>query len=377
MTFNYSQGFVRRGLVGEVIRRLGGPRCYSYTSLALLGIALFLAAAVIMVVYVRRAVAVGPGDMEYWVTVMVLGASPGAVFFIHEIGYLDYVGFLALLSLVLSAGRLRRRYLLFPAVALAGILLAFIHEILVVLFVPPMFFLLLCVTVVELRGKLAPWSTRVRWALAVAVATLIPFAASATVGSLGTRPPAVIQALQATIATHADFPLRGDAFEVLYKPFQQILLKQMPYHWSFAENRAYLIAGFFAISPSLAFLLFYGIRVMRRVDTSAFRVGISGAFVAATLAPLFLNFVGWDNGRWNAISVIDGFCCIGIARLVFGAEVANVGVRKVGVGTEGARLTWTLGAMAISLGLCTNYANFLFDGFVVRWFPFTEPFRWR
>jgi hypothetical protein len=37
----------------------------------------------------------------------------------------------------------------------------------------------------------------------------------------------------------------------------------------------------------------------------------------------------------------------------------------------------TAGAAVIVLGLCSNPINFLFDGFQVRWFPFSEPFRWR
>ena len=371
MTFNYSHGFVRRGLVGQLLQLVAGERAFHYQPLALFGIGLFLAVVVAMVIHIRRAVAVDREDAEYWIAIILLGASPGTVFFVHEIGYFDYIGVLALLGVLHLGTRSRNRFLLFPAVALVGLVLAFIHEILVTMFVPTMFFTMVCLVVSELRATPASRATWIRGSLAAVVAALIPFAASATVGTIGTKPPAVIHAMKESISRHVDFPLRNDAFDVLSKPFRDVLLKQMPFHWSFRENRAYLIAGFVAIAPSLAFLLFYGLRVLMRVRTTpAARASMMTTFVAATVAPLFLNFVGWDNARWNAIAVIDGFGCIGAMRLFFGAEVAAGA-------PDSSRLTLALGTAAIALGLCTSYNNFLFDGYTVRWFPFAEPLRWR
>lgn len=370
LTFNYSEGFVRRGLVGQLIRMTFGEGYFHYWPLAIGGIVTFVLVIVTMLVFFRRTLVIRAADKEYWVAFIVLGASPGMVFLIHEIGYLDHIGLLALLVVVLLAERSRRRWLLFPAVSLVGALLAFVHEVLVVMFVPALFFALICLVVTQLRSRTVPRAVWLKGTAVACGAALIPFVASAVVGQVGTKSPAVVRAMQARIARHADFALRNDAFEVLAKPLRENLLKQMPYHWSIAENRAYLYGGFQAIAPALAFLLFYGIRVMARVSAPRpARIALMAAFVGATVAPLFLNFIGWDNSRWNAISVIDAFCCLGIARLFFGIEVAADG--------EASPLILTLGAGAIVLGLCTSFNNFLFDGYAVRWFPFSGPFRWR
>ncbi len=44
MTFNYSQGFIRRGLFGQILRVVGGKRAYHYSTLALLAVILFVLA---------------------------------------------------------------------------------------------------------------------------------------------------------------------------------------------------------------------------------------------------------------------------------------------------------------------------------------------
>src|SRR4051812_36450618 len=104
LTFNYSHGFIRRGLIGELIRVLGrGGRLYNYAFLAGTSIVLLVAVAVVLGLVIRKALRADRGDVGLQGAVLVFAASPGLVFFIHEIGYFDYVGFLLLLLFMLFA----------------------------------------------------------------------------------------------------------------------------------------------------------------------------------------------------------------------------------------------------------------------------------
>ena len=95
MTFNYTQGFIRRGLFGQVLRALGGRNIYHYNKLALIAVVMFVLAVLAMARLTRRMLATDGGDRGLVAATLVFAASPGIVFLAHEIGYLDYVGFIA------------------------------------------------------------------------------------------------------------------------------------------------------------------------------------------------------------------------------------------------------------------------------------------
>src|SRR6185295_18674511 len=95
LTFNYSHGFIRRGLIGELIRTIGrGGRLYNYYFLAAASIVMLVVVAVVLGLVIRKALRSDAGDMGLRGAVLVYAASPGLVFFIHEIGYFDYAGLL-------------------------------------------------------------------------------------------------------------------------------------------------------------------------------------------------------------------------------------------------------------------------------------------
>jgi hypothetical protein len=82
----------------------------------------------------------------------------------------------------------------------------------------------------------------------------------------GTRDPATIAALQASIGQAANFPLRPDAFQVLHHAVQGELLQVMPAYWSRPDHLAALQRGFVAIAPGLLFLVCCGLRCIVRAD---------------------------------------------------------------------------------------------------------------
>lgn len=373
MTFNYSQGFIRRGLFGEVLRLVGSARVYRYNVLALVAVVLFLLAAAATIRLIRCVLASDGGDRGLQAATLVFAASPGIVFLAHEIGYLDYVGLIAVPLFLVWAARTSTLWRMFYVAAAICVVLALIHESMIIMFAPTLLLAMVCHIVTQARaralGRRAVW-----WLAAHAVAAaVVALVASSLVGTLGTKSPVRIHALQASIARVANFPLRSDGFEALYRPVHDNLTRLMPWYWTFPINRRYLVTGLVVAFPGLTVLSVYALRFIARLAWPwRTRALLAALFLGATFSPLLLNFVGWDSARWNAICFFASFSCIAGLRLFFTAHAPAPQRLRQRVDDP---LMLTLAAAAIVCGLTSNYYNFLFDGYVVQWFPFDGQLR--
>jgi hypothetical protein len=367
MTFNYSQGFIRRGLVGEILRILGGQHPYNYNRLALVAGLMFVTLAVGVALLIKRALATDPEDLGFKASVLAFAASPGIVTLAHFIGYLDFLGLILVLAVILVSARPSRRQWIFYLGIPVSSFVAFIHESQVLMLAPTLLFAMLCHLVIRFRR--GDVSRRAKFLLIASAGAgfLAAFATSTTVGIVGTKSPEVIHALQDSVGKVANFPLRGDAFEAVYRPVGDAFFKLMPSFWSSPENKIYLVLSMISAFPAMAFLIFYGIRLIGRLGLSkAARAILTSAFVVATLAPVSLNFLGWDTTRWNAASLMACFYCIATVKLYFSSESPAEADLRVD-----SPLVLTLAAVAMVLGLVSsNYDRFLFDGYATQWFPF-------
>ncbi len=379
MTFNYTQGFIRRGLFGQVLRAVGGRGVYHYNILALIAVVMFALAVLATARLTRRMLATDGGDRGLVAATLVFAASPGIVFLAHEIGYLDYVGFIALPLFIVWGSRTARLWPIFYVAITLSVVLALIHESMIIMFAPTMWMVLASHVITQSRAR--SLSRRTRWLLAAhaVAAAVLGFAASSVIGTLGTKSPERVHALQASIQRYANFPLRGDGFEALYRPVRDNLLHLMPWYWKNPDNQRYLMNGIAVSLPGLAALLGYGLRLVARLPLPRLERLLLGALlVAATLLPQLLNFVGWDSARWNTISFVAAFGCIAALRLFF---VGPATARALGAPLDVRRYriddSWamTLAALGILCGLTADYSRFLFDGYVVHWFPFETQWR--
>ncbi len=223
MTFNYTQGFIRRGLFGQVLRALGGRNIYHYNKLALIAVAMFVLTVLAVARLTRRMLATDGGDRGLAAMTLVFAASPGIVFLAHEIGYLDYVGFIAVPLFIVWGARGTRLWPIFYVAIALSVVLALIHESMIIMFAPTMWMVLAGHVITQIRARKPARGTR--WALVAhaAVAALVALAASSVIGTAGTKSPDRIHALQASIQRYANFPLRGDGFEALYRPVRDNL----------------------------------------------------------------------------------------------------------------------------------------------------------
>jgi hypothetical protein len=321
---------------------------------------------------IRRIFASDPGDRGLQAATLVLAASPAVVFLIHEIGYLDYIGIVAVSLFVLWAARSRRLFLIFYVAISISIILALVHESMIVMFAPTMLFTM--VSHITTRGAGEPRRIRMLLVAHAILATGVAVTASSLAGTLGTCSFEQLRALQASIARHANFPLRGDGFDALQRSLRENLLVFLPRHWSNPENRKYLITTLAVSLPGLTFLGSYGVRLLRRLGiTKRARLILTIIFLTATVSPLLLNFIGWDSARWCAIAFMACFLCLASIRLFFLAPATTRDAAETGHRIDD-RLTLTFAALAIVTGLCTSYQGYLFDGYTVQWFPFIRQF---
>jgi hypothetical protein len=372
MTFNYSQGFVRRGLIGELLWLLGGGRLYNYNFVVAWSYAFLVAVAVALALLLRKILRKDGVRVGFRLAILVFASSPATLFFVHMNGYYDHIGLLLVLLFIFFSPEdvARPRYRMFYLAGAICVFLAFIHETLIIMFLPTLLFVLASQTAavlgrqeMKLKGKLVLAAHFVLTAAAGLIA-------SVAINAVGTRSPETIKALQLSMEKVAKFPLRGDAFEALARPIRENLFSLMPGHWRQSEPQGYLIRSFIVVLPGLVFLIYYGLALIGRTSVPKMaRLVMRISFLAACLAPLSLHFVGWDAARWDTICVICAFCCIASMKISFSVEAGGLALEKT---RPSSRLGVTLALVVIALGIGSN--NFLFDDVTVQFFPFDRQF---
>jgi hypothetical protein len=360
--FNYSQGFVRRGFVGEVARRLFGDDVYTYKNFLGFSCLVFTLCALLLGRNIVQALRAAPQDLALRLALLAFAASPALVFFVHMLGYFDNLGLLLVLGFLWAAERINNRFVPAILVALVGVVLVLIHEGLVIIFVPTLTFVLLCHAVRAHRlaaFKRWDWAILgVEAALAIAPILIVAIVLSRSGGHDADR----VQALTKFMHRHVDFPIRSDAVETLTRSSEENMRRIIPWYWRQPESQQRAAQDFSAFLPGLGVLIYYAATMLRRLalPRALFVVLLLG-FIAATFAPEFMNFAGWDWPRWNGLTLIN--CVVALLSLLvlLRPEPARVGPNFIAAA-----------GVATAIALASN--TFLFDDYRVQYFPFGKQF---
>jgi hypothetical protein len=360
-TFNYSQGFVRRGLVGEVLRQLGGNDVYKYNLFVALSFAILAAVGLLLTLAIRRVLRERQGNWTFRVGLLVACASPGMVFFVHAVGYFDLLGLLFVLALLLWAPSAPGRFPVFYALAAGGLVLPLIHEGLLVMFGPAALFIGLCKWIRALDGR---QPTRREFCLlgahAVGAVALI-CAVTVTVSSPTSL--STMQALQRFARQHADFGLRPDAFQVLTQTTRNNVTVVVPSFWAAQSSRVTGVRGLIAFLPGFSFLAYCTVRsIVASALQKPLRAALVISFLAASLAPEVMNFVGWDWQRWNSMALMSCLTCV----VAYPLHLAKARDARGSLGLV------TIGLLLTAIGLASTAP--LFDEYKVQYFPFDQQF---
>jgi len=360
--FNYSFGFIRRGLVGEVARRLFGDDIFKYSNFLGFAIGSMLLFGVVFGLALVRALRLAPNDWGFRLILLVFAASPALVFFVHMVGYFDYLGAIGVLGVLFLALRTEHRFVPSYVACVLGGLLVLIHEGLTVMFVPSLFFVLLCHA---LRGSFKQPVSKGGWVALAAhglLATLPFLVIAVLLSTWGTQDGPRVRALANFLQRHTDFPIRPDAVEVLTRSSAANMRAIVPQYWAQPWARQLAYINYIAVLPGLGLIVYYGVRSVRRIELPRALSWLLLAAFAATVAPQLLNFVGWDWPRWNGISLLQALVCILSLRLLLPhAPPPELSMRVA-----------TFGAVLVAIGLCST--AFLFDNYRVQLFPFDRQF---
>lgn len=360
-TFNYSQGFVKRALVGEVARRLFGDYVYRYDGFVAFSFLILIAVGASLFLGIRRVLRARASDWTFRAVLLVFCASPGTIFLVHIVGYFDFLGLVVVLGLLHWGLRSRSRFGIFYAITSAGLVLPFIHEGLAVMFGPTALFIAFCHWLRSYRHR-SPTPREWVWCgLHALLSILLVLGMVLLISQVSTIRST--KGLQQFATRHADFALRPDAFTVLTQSAYRNITFVVPGFWRWPGSRAKAMHGQLAFMPGFLFVLAYGVRELRGAGgTRSVKFMLSLAFLSAALAPQAMNIVGWDWQRWDSMALMTSLICIVAYKLYFNdAPLARPSLGFV-----------TFGVILTLVGLSSTMP--LYDGFEVQFFPYERQF---
>jgi len=343
---SYQFGFAKRGLFGEWFARPLHLEIYrrfaAFSSIALAGL---MTSLVWFVRWTGMAARISP------IGIAVFASSYAITYLGNMIGYFDII--LAALTIAVICVRrpLLRYALALPAIAL-GLLM---HELFLLVFFPAMLVPFLLDAAQESDAGRARW-------MAIANNGLILVAVAITC-AIALHPSLSAQQVLAerlAIAQRADFPLRGDFFDVLTRSTVDNVRIMIAY----AHVQAWwidLISSAVAVAPAIAFFLWLTRRILGDVGIPQIKQ-IYPTLVLASLAPLSMNLLGWDVGRWFALAQLTTF-------LVFGAVCLYTHGQRLSLSPAVQRMAIAI----VALNLVSGEA--LLDGVSIRAYPYLSSFR--
>ena len=216
---NYNQGFVRRGAVGEAAHTLLGDAAFHYWVFVVFAFLLMGASSWAFVRLARLALAERDGELVLRSAVLVFLASPALVLLVHLVGYLDYLGILFICVFAAAQAALRRRWAAYGVGALAGLVLALIHEAQTLLFMPVVLFILACRALALAQRSPAAGggagSLGLGWRTALPLAGVLSVAVTASAYASLAGDPQRVVALERWLNERVDFTLHYGTFRAL------------------------------------------------------------------------------------------------------------------------------------------------------------------
>jgi hypothetical protein len=340
---NYDFGFAKRALQGAVIGALDIPGLYTY-DFAFWYMMAVLAANVLLLLWIMRRLC-ATEDMNARMIGALFASSLAVVALAHFVGYGDQPALL----ITLLALAIRDFYRRCVFVAMLFPLCVLIQETEFVIFFPLVVFRFL----IDLGDAVTVQRRKFAGLCVACVCVLIAVLA---VGSAHMSEASVNAMLQ-SIQSKADYPLRQDQAEPLTKSFAEFLDVFIgAYGQPFM--RRFLFLSCIVTLPTMAYLMHRTWSLMTRSEYSTFLRVVA---VGAGMSPLSLIVIAADVNRFAAFAVLTSFVAYATVRL------QGSGADTVGSASK-SNLLLPVGLIAMNLTSSIP----LFDGYVVRSFPYEE-----
>jgi hypothetical protein len=340
----YDEGFVRRGLVGELLKLCGARFFSSYEFISLLA-AVILAANIWLLGRAAREFCESSNLVPPLVAVAYT-SSLGVVYLVHTIGYFDQ---LAILFALILARLTRYRARLLLCISL-GTALLFVHEGKLAMFLPLECFSLLLLLSVEPSKR--------KWEVfGVSVLVCVHVLLTWFIGFYGALTEASARRLEALAQSRANFAVCTPVFELLQIGSVGTLSETASYfhtlrYWVASIDSAIIVA------PTLVVLVSASTMILSRNGRS--RLFILGAIVAAC-APMSLRFLAGDLHRWDAMALTTSFL---VLQMVWRHSAGSA------ITVDWPR--WSIPVLVLVIAIGASSRTFLFNGEYVKQYPFLE-----
>ena len=335
LQITYFQGFVKRGLTGQLLYLL---HIRSKHAVQAFCAAELLCLAGLLAVFTWKCGLLSKDGQP--ILVAAFAGSYAVTFLAHLIGYQD-ISLYALVVAVLLIRHPRTRFLVAIPACIVALL---IHENFLVTALPALLFSF----VVDRESDRSEIPTIYACAL-LTIAILVTVSISLK-SSLS--PQALETFKQATVA-RAAYPVDASVLGVLgFSAAENLRLNSEVISqnwWWWAE----LGVAVLSIGPLLALM-------MHRASKTTHGL-LKAAFFAASLAPLLLNIIGWDNVRWVSLCALTTYINLGLLN----RSCVTEGRASVSLREQQAAI------LVLGLGLASGYG--LMDGKKVNPYPFFPP----
>jgi hypothetical protein len=337
----YSQGFVKRGLLGTLY---GAAGIFDQRGLTISYFVELATLATLLIWFTRASGIVR--RLDTWAVVWLFAGSYAVTFLFHLVGYSDLLNAALLIALLLVRKARLRFWVSLPGLV-AGLL---IHEGFLLLFCP----VLLLTFYVE--GLAQPAQRAKTWryglvltAVAVTVMLLISLAPRLS--------PEKMDALANMLWDRADFVLREDYFQALTNSLSDNLRMMRTLGYSHYQWWLYQAVSVFVLGPALVLLLRFSLRLAAQAGEPRLGGWTRAAVLLAVLSPLTMHLLGLDQVRWNVWTVVDAYLVLGVLAMHLPGEQL-----KVSAAERNALL------LAVALGMASGYG--LFNSAQVNPYPF-------
>jgi hypothetical protein len=341
---DYHEGFIKRGLFGQIAHSLGIHIAH-YDVFVLLSSLLLLILLVLLFWWVSRS---GARQLGNGVVVTVFAASFTITYLAHLMGYLE-IPLAALALVALASSALHRRLI---GVLLAGVIGVLIHESYVLTFLPMTLLPAFLAALASRRSPLRALASIAAVVAGIAVVVLIVALAAPMTAERA-------NGVQAAMAATVDFPTRDDFFPVLTRSAADnlvIMMKTMTHGlWWLAQFNAFV-----TFMPTAAFFIWVALGIVDTCHEEAQRLAVKAAVVFTSLCPLSMQFVGWDIYRWYALAAFSSFVSMTVVCNHYDGPAVSTRIRTVR----------NLGIALIAINMATGTG--LFDGYRVDTFPFVD-----
>jgi hypothetical protein len=313
--FDYSTGFMRRGLFGFVLARPLGLGRYEHFAVVSTGLLLVLFAALALLARrAKLAERTPPGEL-----LAVYASSYSVTYLAHLNGYLDIP--LALLCVApLFVRSTAWRLVAAMVCATLGIL---IHEQFLFCFLPVLAVSVLFGAAVDGQRS----QQRLAWFGGVALLAM-GLVLTWFLGWRGSISEEQAARLSQSIVQRTDRPLVADVVQVLPRtPKENLAIMK-----SVWKRRTFLpaqVESLLLFGPTAAVLSWATFVLLRRWRPRQYR-WLYAVVLLGTLAPLSLHLVGWDKNRWNELLSLNAFLLLLVTAMLMGKEPVRLpaGLRR-------------------------------------------------